>query len=157
MSRYKYLILMYHMTVGIVSANKSFCCSTFAICTFCWDTSAGTKHSQILHWKESIWQVIFINTLHLLPIYNRNQKWGGVGVGGVFYPSSMNPRKQRHRSTEGEEKKKRKEKETEKVSNGINMYQFNPVISRTHLPFISQVTLSKSKSVTEEEICSPSF
>lgn len=60
------------MTVEIVSANKSFCYSPFAICG---DTTACTKHSDT---SLKIFGKSLFKTLPLLPIYNSNQEWGGL-------------------------------------------------------------------------------
>lgn len=49
--------------------------------------------------------------------------------------------------------KETRKREKHQEKNGINTYRFNPVIFKPHLPFISLLTLSKSKSITEEAIC----
>lgn len=88
-------------------------------------------------------------TLPLLPIYNSIQK--RVTLVFLLFFNEYNI----DLSLLKERRKRRKKKPRNKTSktNGINTCQLNPIISRTLLPFLSQVTVSKSKRITEEEIC----
>lgn len=130
---------MYHMTVGIVSANKSFCYSTFAYALSV-ETEVLVQNLLSYFNENKIFGKSFLfKTLPLLSLYKSNNFFFSC----VFYPFK---RIQENRDlNQGKERRKR----SNKNNSGINTHQFNPVLPKSHIPLSFQVTLSNSKSGTK--------